>query len=126
MFPKLKYKNEEEWMERKEQAYKIIKDGLFECIVIDEFEYKFMEIQGITLRQQNIIPGYIEKALFLLTEDKKWSENISQGIVYGIKGFIDSMIKIGIWEKVFLDLSNVDLSNAINSILFLVLLFLSL
>ena len=115
MSPKLKYKNEEEWQERKVQAYKIIEDGLFEWIVMDELEYECMEFQGLTLRQQSFIPGYIEKALFLLTEDKEWSENISHGIVYGIKGFIESMIKIGVWEKVFPDLSNVGLSNMIYS-----------
>ena len=115
MPPKLKYKNEDEWQERKDQAFKIIEDGLFEWIVMDELEYEFMEFQGLTLQQQNFIPGYIEKALFLLTKDQEWSENIAHGIVYGIKGFIESMIKLGVWEKVFSDLSNVSLSNMIYS-----------
>jgi hypothetical protein len=111
--PKVDYESVEVWEGKKKTAYKIIKEGIFKWIVEDEFEYIFMKSMGITIRQSMFITDYIRDALLLLTQNKEWSENVAFEIINGIKSFVESMIKIGIWENTYNELTNVQLANMI-------------
>jgi len=98
--PTAEYSGYEEWETKKEEAYQIIKNGLTKWIVDDTFEYEFMAQMGLTPRQRNAIPYYIEQALNLITKEnnKEWVEKISDDIVYGIAGSINGIIEVGIWD----------------------------
>ena len=101
--PKIEYSSFEEWETTKEKAYQIIKNGLEQWIIDDNFEYCYMIEFGLTSRQRLNITYYIEKALNLITKEnsKEWSENVANTITYGIEGFFNAFIKIGNWESIY-------------------------
>ena len=113
--PKIEYSNFEEWETKKKEAYQIIKNGLNKLIIEDNFEYNHMSYQGLTRRQQNNIPYYIEQALNLITKEnnKEWAENISYDITYGIEGFFNGFIKTGNWDLIYSQLDPETISNLI-------------
>lgn len=113
--PKIEYSNLEEWETKKKEAYLIIKNGLNECIIEDNFEYQHMAYQGLTSRQQIYISEYIEEALKIITKgnNEEWTKKISYDIIYGIEGFLNGFIETGIWELIYSQLEPETMSNLI-------------
>jgi len=101
--PKIEYSSFEEWETTKEKAYQIIKNGLDQWIIDDNFEYCDMIEWGLTPVQRRNITYNTEKALNLITKEnsKEWSENIANTITYGIEGFLNAFIQIGNWESIY-------------------------
>ena len=111
--PQVLYENPSKWEEKKTEAYKIIKNGIYKWVIEDEFEYMGMISMGITPRQFINIPYYIQEGLILLTNNKEWSEKVSCVIMDGIEGFVQGLIKANLWDKLYLESTNVKLANMI-------------
>jgi len=111
--PKVLYENPRKWEEKKKEAYKIIKDGIYKWVIEDEFEYIGMSSFGITPRQEMFIPNYIVEGLILLTNNKEWSQSVSRDIMDGISGFANGLIKAKLWDKLYFESTNVELANMI-------------
>jgi hypothetical protein len=92
--PKL-YKDEE-LNERLKQMFIKIKETLINCIIDDEFEFKFMEVYGLTSRQQISIEEILEKEFNKLTNNKfdSWCNNTIFHIVNGVHGALISLLRL--------------------------------
>ena len=99
--PKKLYSTYEEWYVNKENAFEIIKNGITQMVIEDNFEYEHMSYQGITTRQSMALPYYIKKALQLLTNDSVWSENKSFEIFRNINDSFQSFIELELWENIY-------------------------
>jgi len=118
--PKIDFANMEDWEIKKNEAYKIIREGIDKWIIEDTFEYEHMSYQGLTSRQQINLQIYIEEALNLITkeENKEWAYRISNEIIYGIRGFLNAFIDTEIWELIYFQLNPKTMSDIIyNNIL---------
>lgn len=106
--PQVEYSNLEEYETKKREAYQIIKNGLDEWIIKDNFEYEHMSWMGLTTRQGMNIPNYISQALNLITKGNhiEWSKEVSYQIIYGIEGFIKGFIKINKWDLIYSQLDS--------------------
>ena len=113
--PKIEYFNLEEWERKQKEAYQIIKNGLNEYIIEDNFEYHHMSYWGLTPRQKINIRYCIEQALKIITKEnnKEWIGKISYDIIYGIEGFLNGFIKTGNWELIYSQLDPETMSNLI-------------
>jgi hypothetical protein len=99
--PKKLYSTYEEWYVNKEKAFEIIKNGITQMVIEDNFEYEHMSYQGITTRQSTTLPYYIKEALELLTNDSVWSENKSFEILRNINDSFQSFIELELWENIY-------------------------
>lgn len=97
--------NLEKWENIKTEAFKIIEEGLYKSI---EKEYYYMKDFGITPNQEAIWPYYIQQAIDLLIENKKYGgikslEIIPNGIGIqcGIEGFIKGLQDTKLWPIIF-------------------------
>jgi hypothetical protein len=99
--PKKLYSTYEEWYVNKENAFEIIKNGITQMVIEDNFEYEHMSYQGITTRQSTTLPYYIKEALELLTNDSVWSENKSFEILRNINDSFQSFIELELWENIY-------------------------
>lgn len=99
--PKKLYSSYEEWYVNKENAFEIIKNGITQMVIEDNFEYEHMSYQGITTRQSTTLPYYIKEALELLTNDSVWSENKSFEILRNINDSFQSFIELELWENIY-------------------------
>ena len=113
ILPKVHFSNWEEWVKKKTEAYKIIKDSVHKYVVEDEFEYAYMEYQGLTIRQRMYIREDIDDALKLLTKNEDWSMGKSWQIIYGIEGFFYGFINTGIWNNIYSTLEAQQLADII-------------
>ena len=113
--PQIEYSTSQEWATKKEEAYKIIKNGINKWIVEDEVEYQHMLYEGLTTRQITRLPFYIIEALTLLIkgEHTEWVEKTSYDIIYGIEGFFNGFIKTGIWDFMYFELEAETISEMI-------------
>jgi hypothetical protein len=113
--PKIDFANMEEYKIKKNEAYKIIREGIDKWIIEDTFEYEHMSYRGLTPRQNVNITIYIEKALNLITKEqnKEWAYRISNEIIYGINGFLNTLIDTEIWELIYSQLNSKIMSDII-------------
>ena len=113
--PKIEYFNLEEWERKQKEAYQIIKNGLNEYIIEDNYDYHYMSYWGLTPRQKINIRYCIEQALKIITKEnnKEWVEQISYDIIYGIEVFLNGFIKTGNWELIYSQLDPETMSNLI-------------
>jgi len=118
--PQIEYDNLEEWKVKQKEAYQIIRNGLHKWIVEDRVEYLNMSTGGLTPIQVMYISDYIEEALNLITKqkNKEWANMVSCDVIYGIEGFINSLIETGVWNLIYSNLNPLKMSNLIyNNIL---------
>ena len=104
--PKIDFHNIQDWQYKKKEAFEIIKNGLNKCIDQYSFQHEDMCYIGLSLEQTLAIQCYIEEALNIITKKKHedWSWRISYEIVFGIEGFINGLISIGIWDLIYQNL----------------------
>ena len=109
------YSSREEYNNTLTKAFKIIREGVDSIVKDDNFEIHFMEKWSITPRQTINIRDTIEYALNLITKDiyKEWSSVIAYNIMYGIEGFLKSLIKVNIWSHIYDNLTEEQLSDLI-------------
>jgi len=103
----------EEYDNLRELAYKELKGGLDKWIVEDEFEYIAMSHMGLCSRQYTRIPNYIESSINIILKKPPpiekcfpWSYIKSFEIIYGIRGFINSLMDINLgdmslWDMIY-------------------------
>ena len=93
---KVIFKNNEDYLSRRNKIYDNIKETIIKWIIKDKFEYKHMSYQGLTSRQELYIGDSLRYELKNFTEHKcdEWCDNVSFNIMLGISGFLDSLVKI--------------------------------
>jgi len=113
--PKIEFDNIQTWQYKKKEAFEIIKNGLNKCIDQYSIQHAGMYYIGLTSEQKLAIQCYIEEALNIITKKKNedWSWRISYEIVFGIEGFINGLIDVGIWDLIYHNLSKLIYNNII-------------
>jgi len=98
---KPKLYQDEELNELLKQMFIKIKEILVNCIIDDEFEFKFMEEYGLTPRQQCSLEEILQKEFNKLTNNKfdSWCNNTIFHIVNGVHGALTSLLKLGKIEE---------------------------
>ena len=91
----------EEWTIKKNIILKNIRGGIHKWISHDESEYKCMEKNGLTTRQLINISDVLITNFKLIINDEQWCKESASSIMYGIKGFIQSLIISDIWTQLY-------------------------
>ncbi len=104
------YKDINEWTKVRDKLYENIFNALLHCIN-DKFEYNQMANIGITEKQRLYLMEILEEELYKITLNKKWAEDISFNLIYGIQGFIQGFIKNDKWNILFNSLDAIDIAN---------------
>jgi len=99
--PEILFSSLKEWTDKYDLIYKNIKKVLYECIVDDEREYYFMFSFGITPKQVVILEYVINKQLYELTGDIKWSEDITDQILLGLHSMFCGFINSNSWRLIY-------------------------
>tara|TARA_B100000131_G_scaffold290278_1_gene302915 strand:+ start:847 stop:1527 length:681 start_codon:yes stop_codon:yes gene_type:complete len=102
------------WNNTRDSAYKNIKEGVEKLIVSDEFEYRFMGSMGLCIRQRFCIHDHIEKSLNIILrksnpnvndgEFSSWVSLTTHQIIFGIEGFIHSLMEINLGDEKLWDM----------------------
>ena len=111
--PKVSFKHWNEWTAKCDLSTIHIKKILHECIVDDEHQYYMMFSYGITPRQCIIIESCIEKELYELTGDIKWSETVTDQILLGLHAMFCGFINSNSWQLIYDTLGNIQLCNIV-------------
>ncbi len=104
------YNDINEWANVRNKMYEKIFDALLKCIN-DDFEYKEMAIIGITETQRLYLMKIFEEEFNKITFDKKWIDDTTFNLLYGIQGFIQGFIKTNKWKILFNSLDPIELAN---------------
>ena len=111
--PSVKCSSIEEWTNILSKAYQIIKDAIYDCVINNEIEYKYMGMLGLTPRQRIIIQYNIHKALVEITKSPSWSDRISNHIITGVEGSIQGLINSGAWVTLYSQINPTMMGNII-------------
>lgn len=95
-FSQVLFENEEEYNRKKTIMYKNIKETIINCVVTDTFEYKHMNYYGLTPRQAVHIEEILKNELNTFSENQcnEWCSTTTTYIIWSLRGFFDSLIKI--------------------------------
>ena len=111
--PKVSFKHWNEWTAKCDLLNTCIRKVLHECIVDDEHQYYMMFSYGITPGQCIIIESCIEKELYELTGDIKWSETVTDQILLGLHAMFCGFINSNSWQLIYDTLGNIQLCNIV-------------
>lgn len=98
---KIDYDN---WKIIKNEILINIKDSIYDIITNSEYSWmKDLHGGGLTPNQSIYLIDIIEKNLNKISKNKrkKWSKDTAFLITNSIEGFFKSLVKVGIWEKIY-------------------------
>lgn len=111
--PKVSFNHWNEWTVKCDLLNSNIRKVLHKCIVDDEHQYYMMFSYGITPRQCIIIESCIEKELYELTDDTRWSKTITDQILLGVSAMIYGFINSESWVILYESLDSTQLCDMI-------------
>jgi len=111
--PEILFSSMKEWTDKYDLIYKNIKKVLYECIVDNAQEYHFMFSFGITPKQVVILEYVINKQLYELTGNIKWSEDITDQILLGLHAMFCGFINSNSWRLIYDTLGNIQLYDIV-------------
>ena len=116
-YPQLFFETYTEWDEKKNLILNGIKTYIVDYITNEDTEYEIMRNTGLTSHQWVNVGNNVEKNLYYLTADKKWSHDVTWELMSLCSLFFDSLISSGTWEILYERLTRNQIASLLNNII---------
>tara|TARA_A100001011_G_scaffold400833_1_gene519563 strand:+ start:1256 stop:1837 length:582 start_codon:yes stop_codon:yes gene_type:complete len=115
--PKIFFNTVEEWDAKKNIIFTNVEINIKDQIMYNRVEYESMKTDGITQNQWLSIGNNIEKILFNLTKDKKWSVKVTWDLMHMCSMLFFSLISSETWLLIYEILSKNQLASIVYNLI---------
>ena len=105
-------KSWEEWIEKEQNLYNILKKGIKEIIDRDYIEMK--DRGGLTMNQEDALTNLLTNELIIFTNNKHWVENFAcENYMLATYSLFHSFKNSGTWDFIYDNLEEEELSDIV-------------